>query len=219
MTGDVADLVARFKSVLPARWFGDTTPILDAVVTGLATAWSSLYGLLAAVKAQARIATASGKFLDITATDYFGNSLPRRAGEADAAFSARIRANLVLPRATRAGLAYALENLTGRTPLVFEPLNASDTGGYNAGSLGYGAAGAYGSRNLPFQFFVTAYRPNTTPVSNAGGYNAGPGGYNTAPMFYADTAQAPGAVDDAEIYTAAASVLPAASIAWMNISN
>jgi hypothetical protein len=94
-----------------------------------------------------------------------------------------------------------------------------DTGGYNSNTLGYGATGGYGCANLPFQFFVTAYRPNATPISNAGGYNEGPGGYNTGPMFYADTEQAPGAIDDADIYAAAAAVLPVASIAWTKISN
>jgi hypothetical protein len=219
MTGDTPDILSRLKSVLPARWFGDTTPNLDAVFTGLAAAWSGLYGLLTTVQTMTRIATATGIFLDIASTDYFSNFLPRRAGEADSAFSARIRANLIAPRATRAGLSEALQNLTGRTPVIFEPLNASDTGGYNSYTLGYGAAGGYGCDNLPFQFFVTAYRPNATPISNAGGYNEGPGGYNTAPMFYADTDQAPGAIDDADIYAAAAAVLPVATIAWMNISN
>jgi hypothetical protein len=116
-------------------------------------------------------------------------------------------------------LSKALQNLTGRTPIIFEPLNAFDTGGYNSNTLGYGVAGGYGSNTLPYQFFVTAFRPNATPVSNAGGYNEGPGGYNTAPMFYADTEQAPGAIDDADIYAAAAAVLPVASIAWTKISN
>jgi len=219
MTGDTSDILSRLKAVLPARWFGDATPNLDAVLTGLAAAWTGLYSLLANVKTMTRIATATGIFLDIAATDYFGFSLPRRAGEADSAFSARIRANLIAPRATRHGLALALQNLTGRTPIIFEPLNASDTGGYNSNTLGYGVAGGYGSKNLPFQFFVTAYRPNATPISNAGGYNEGPGGYNAAPMFYADTAQTPGAISDADIYAAAAAVLPVASIAWTNISN
>jgi len=219
MTGDNSDILSRLKMVLPARWFGDATPNLDAVLTGLASAWSGIYSLLASVQRMTRIATATGIFLDIASTDYFSHSLPRRAGEADAAFSARVRANLITARATRAGLSEALQNLTGRTPVIFEPLNASDTGGYNSSTLGYGVAGGYGSRTLPFQFFVTAYRPNATPISNAGGYNDGPGGYNTAPMFYADTEQAPGAIDDADIYAAAAAVLPVASIAWMNISN
>jgi len=219
MTGDTNDMLGRLKLVLPARWFADTTPILDAVLTGLATAWSALYSLLLAVGAQARIATAGGIFLDIASADYFGAALPRRVGEVDAAFSARIRANLLAPRATRAGLEQALAGLTGRAPVIFEPRNPSDTGGYNEYMLGYNIAGGYGSMNLPFACFVTAYRPNATPVSNAGGYNFGPGGYDTAPMFYANTSDDPGMIDDADIYAAAAAVMPTAAIAWMNISN
>jgi hypothetical protein len=219
MTGDMNDMLSRLKLVLPARWFADVTPVLDAVLTGLAAAWSSLYSLLTTVAAQARIVTASGVFLDIASVDYFGTALPRRAGEADAAFSARIRANLLIPRATRAGLVAALTNLTGRAPAVFEPLNAADTGGYNTGTLGYHAVGGYGSMNVPFAVFVTGYRPDATPVSNAGGYSTGPGGYNQAPMFYSNVSDFPGAISDADIYAAAAAVLPAATIAWMNISN
>jgi len=219
MVGDTEDMVGRLGSVLPAGWFGDTTPVLDGLLTGLAAAWSGLYGLLRTVSAQARIATASGIFLDVASVDYFGTGLPRAAGESDAAFSLRIRANLLAPRATRAALVTALTNLTGRTPEIFEPLNATDTGGYNSGSLGYGMVGGYGCTSLPFQFFVTGYRPNATPVSNAGGYGYGPGGYDTAPMFYANLENLEGAVTDSDIYAAAAAVLPTASIAWMNLSN
>jgi len=218
MTGDVADMLARLKLVLPARWFGDVTPVLDGLLTGLASAWSGLYQLLGQVSAQARMATASGIFLDIASADYLGGRLPRRAGEADAAFRARLLANLITQGATRAGLSAALMGLTQRAPRIFEPLNAADTGGYNV-NLGYNRLGGYGSRNLPFQFFVTAYRPNDTPISNAGGYAVGPGGYGAAPLFYADAAALAGSIGDAEIYAAAAAVLPTSSIAWMNISN
>lgn len=218
MTGDISDMLARLKMVLPARWFSDTTPILDAVLTGLASAWSSLYALLAYVQSQTRIATATGIFLDIASLDYLGGSLPRRAGEADGAYSARIRSNLISARATRSGLVQTLTNLTGRAPVVFEPLNATDTGGYNV-NLGYNCAGGYGSANLPYQFFLTAYRPNNTPISNAGGYGVGPGGYDCAPMFYADAAEFAGTVSDADIYAAVAAVVPTCSIAWTQISN
>jgi hypothetical protein len=164
------------------------------------------------------MATASGIFLDIASQDYLGGSLPRRAGEADAAYGARLRNNLLGPRATRASLVQAVTDLTGRAPSVLEPLNASDTGGYNV-NLGYNTAGGYGSMNLPYQFFVKAYRPNNTPISNAGGYNDGPGGYAHAPMFYADLTEFAGTVSDAEIYAAVAAVLPTSSIAWTHISN
>lgn len=218
MLGDTSDMRARLKLVLPARWFADSAPILDALLSGLATAWSSVFALLSSVRAQTRIATASGIFLDIAATDFLGDCLPRRIAEADAAYSGRIRGNLLAPRATRASLVQTVINLTGRAPLVFEPLNATDTNGYNV-NLGYNIAGGYGSTNLPYQFFVTAYRPNNTPISNAGGYRTGPGGYNSAPMVYAAAAQFSGTVSDAEIYAAIAAVLPSSSIAWTQISN
>lgn len=218
MTGDTQDMLGRLKLALPARWFADTAPILDALLTGLASAWSGLYTLLTYVQAQTRIATANGIFLDIAAVDYLGDTLPRRAGEADAAYSARIRANLLTPRATRASVEQALMALTGRAPAVFEPLNATDTGGYNV-NLGYNTSGGYGSMTLPYQFLLTAYRPNNTPVSNAGAYNDGPGGYNAGSMFYADAAQFAGTVSDSEIYAAVAAVLPTATIAWTQISN
>lgn len=219
MTGDTSDMLARLKSVLPVRWFSDDTPILDAVLLGFAWAWSELYGLLAFVKLQPRVMSATGVFLDIAAIDYFGLALPRHVGESDNAFSLRLRANLIAPRATRAALIQTLETETGRTPFIFEPLNAGDTGGYSSHTLGYGLCGGYGSETLPFQFFVRAFRPNMSPVSNAGGYDTGPGGYNTAPIFYANISDIPGLVTDDDIYAAVASVLPVATTAWMNISN
>jgi hypothetical protein len=218
MIGDTNDMLGRLKQVLPARWFSDVTPILDALLTGLASAWSGLYALLGYVQTQTRIATATGIFLDIASVDYLGDALPRRVAEADAVYSQRIRDNLLKPSATRASLVQTLTNLTGRAPVVFEPLNATDTGGYNI-NLGYNTAGGYGSTNLPYQFLLTAYRPNSTPVSNAGGYGVGPGGYNNAPMFYADTTEFAGTVSDSEIYATIAAVLPTSSIAWTQISN
>jgi hypothetical protein len=218
MTGDTQDMLARLKMVLPARWFADVTPVLDALLGGVAVAWSGLYALLGYVRTQTRIATASGIFLDIAAVDYLGNSLPRRSGEGDGAYSARIRGALLAPRATRQAVIACLTGLTGRAPWVFEPLNAADTGGYNV-NLGYNTLGGYGSRDLPYQFFLRAYRPNAMPVANAGGYGEGPGGYDTAPMFYADVTEFAGTVSDAEIYAAVAAVLPTTGIAWTQISN
>jgi len=219
MTGDQNDMVNRLKSVLPPQWFGDVTPIFDALLNGLANAWSGLFALLQATGMQARVATATGVFLDIASTDYFGRAMPRREGESDADFSLRLRTNLLAGRATRSAVASALLNLTGRVPVIFEPFNITDTGAYNSGTLGYGVAGGYGSNELPFQFFMTAFRPDATLISHAGGYGVGPGGYGAAPMFYADLANIPGAITDADIYAAAAAVLPTAYTGWMNISN
>lgn len=218
MIGDSNDMLGRLKLVLPARWFADTSPILDALLSGIATTWSGLYSLLSYVKSQCRITTATGVFLDIASSDYFGAALPRRTGEVDSAYSSRIRDNLLATRATRAALIQALKNLTGRVPVIFEPLNATDTGGYNI-NLGYNTVGRYGSMNLPYQFLLTAYRPNNSSISNASGYNEGPGGYDMVPLYYADITGFSGAVTDEEIYAAIAAVVPTASIAWTQISN
>lgn len=211
-------MAGRIRQMLPAKWFSDDAPILGAVLNGLGQAWSGIYALLQQVKMQTRLVTATGVFLDIASQDYCGTALPRRAGEADAAFSARLRLNLLAPRATRAGLVEAMMNLTGRAPIVFEPRNASDTGGYNV-NAGYGVAGGYGSMTIPYQFLLTVYRPNDLPANHAGGYGAGPGGYDEAPMFYASAAALAGNVSDAEIYASIASVIPTSSIAWTKISN
>jgi len=204
--------------VLPAQWFSDSSPILEAVLAGVASAWVEVFALLDATSAQRRVGTASGVFLDIAALDYFGQGLTRRPAEVDTAYSVRIQQNLIRPRATRAGVVQALQDLTGRVPSVFEPRNPVDTGGYNL-NMGYGLAGGYGSMTIPYQFFVRAYRPNNLPVSNASGYVVGPGGYNAAPSFYADTSEFQGNISDAEIYANIAAVAPTTSIAWTTISN
>lgn len=211
-------MVARLRLVLPKGWFADEAPVLGALLTGLGTVWSGLYVLLAYVRTQTRIASASGIFLDMISLDFLGGRLPRRPAETDAAYQSRISVNLLAPRATRQGVVNILTSLTGRAPVIFEPLNATDTGGYNV-NLGYNLAGGYGCNGLPYQVFVTAYRPNETTVSNAGGYRTGPGGYGTAPMYYADTTEFTGNVTDAEIYTAIAAALPVCAVAWTRISN
>src|SRR5579885_2397973 len=106
--GDQSDMLARIKAVLPRTWFPDTTPVLDALLSGLGATWSWLYGFLQYVSAQTRIKTASDVFLDIIAKDFFGNALPRKKGEPDFAYRSRIFRNLPSPKATRAALANLL---------------------------------------------------------------------------------------------------------------
>src|SRR5258708_34314097 len=101
MTGDQLDMLARLRTVLPTRWFPDQAPVLDALLSGLAAAWTWAYDQLHYVKAQTRIATASDIWLDIIALDFFGRHLVRRSGQSDAAFRARIQRELFRERGTR----------------------------------------------------------------------------------------------------------------------
>lgn len=189
------EIVARLRATLPARWFADDSPVLDALLAGLAQAWLSLFGFLDFVRVQARIRTASGEWLDLISSDFFGTRLPRRNGESDGAFCARILLELRRPRATRAAITGALQDLTGRAPVIFEPARAADTGAWNM-ALGYGVAGGWGSLMLPYECFVLAYRPST-----------------------GSTDPEAGAVADADICAAIANVLPAAAVAWTRIEN
>ena len=124
--------------MLPApRWFlrrtaaagaASATPVLDGALAGPAWGWSWLYGLLAYVAGQRRIATATDSNLDLIGGDYFGVGLLRRLGETDAGYRQRILATLLAPRGTRAAVIAVLTQLTGHAPTVFEPAHPADTG-------------------------------------------------------------------------------------------
>lgn len=164
-TGDVSDIFGRLKRYLPKRWFGsptDSTPILDAILTGIATVLAEIYALYAYAKLQTRIATATGGFLDLIAYDYFGNGLPRLTGESDNAYRARILANLIRGAATRSAINAAVQGVTGNPATIVEPWRPEDCGAYSVPTTGYGAAGYYGSVSCPAQAFITA----TLPISN-----------------------------------------------------
>jgi hypothetical protein len=224
MTGDQADMERRIRAVLPTRWFPDVAPVLDGLVSGLAWSWSWLYALLAYAKAQTRIATASGIWLDMIASDYFGLRVARGAGEADDGLRARISIELRRERGTRAAVVAAVADLTGQAPAIFEPSRSTDTGGWGAAGgpgtgIGYGAAGGWGSLSLPFQFFVTAYRPAGRGIAEVGGWGDPAGGYGVGAVEYVAASGLSGGVTDAAVYAAIADVLPVGAIAWTHITN
>ena len=184
-------MAARIRAVLPGSWFPTSSPrgpspspILDGVLAGLGAAWAAIYSLLSYTRLQTRIATATDLFLDMIAADFFSSGLARRGDEADAAFRLRILRNIFAPRATRAALSRVLTDLTGHQPVIFEPGYTHDTGGFGTfaqggGGMAYGMAGGYGSLELPFQCFVTAFRPSTEGIAQLAGYVAD----TVAPQF------------------------------------
>jgi len=240
-TGDQADFSARVRALMPAGWFPDNAPILTAILNGCGYGWAFCYGMIENVKAQSRRLTASGVFLDILSADFFGAYLSRRPGELDAAFSTRIGKEVFREKGTRAGVIQALTDLTGRTPQVFEPAYAYDTGGCGwlgmtvgtglaCGGSGVAGAGGAGSLALPFQFFVTAYRSFGGGIPNVMGAYLGSGwaggGVGTLTNFGATAgaieagtlAMSQGQITDTAIQNEVINVKPAASIAWMLIT-
>lgn len=214
-TGDTQDMARRIKAVLPAGWFPDPAPTLWALLNGFGAGLAAIYSQISFAKIQTRLATATGVFLDMAALDYLGGRLVRRPGESDVSFSARLRQEILRPRATRQAVAQVLTDLTGRAPVVFEPARPTDTGGYGI-AMGYGVAGDYGNINLPAQSFVVAYRGSISGFASVSGYGAPAGGYGVGAMEYVNGSGA-GQITDANIYAAVQSVMPAGSIAWVQI--
>jgi hypothetical protein len=223
MIGDANDMKSRLQALLPLRWFPDATPVLSSVLSGLSDGWAWLHAMLGYVSQQTRIATATDSFLDLISQDFLGAALPRRFGETDSAFRARIRHELLRPRATRPALVGELTNLTGRAPIVFEPARPADTGAWGQ-ALAYGSLGGWGSLKLPFQVFVTAFRPTGTGVPQVAGWghipaHAAAGGWGSGAIEYVSFAMVQSQVTDAEINAAIASTVPVAVTAWTRISN
>lgn len=215
--GDTDNVIQRLRSVLPP-WFPDPTkaPILTAILSGTADGFSFVFSYLQYAKLQTRIKSATGGWLDLIAWDYFGSRFRRRSGEADGVFKPRLLAELTRPRATRSAIIQAVQDLTGVAPLVFEPWNPADCGGYGIGTSGYGVAGCYGSLSFPNQLFITAVLAGGQGVPDIGGYGAGPIGYGVAGE-YIDNNQITGAVTDADIYSTVAQTIAAGVTAWVDI--
>lgn len=238
MTGDQQDVFRRIKTLIPP-WFSDVSPYLDSLIQSFAYTGSFVYSLYEYAKLQTRIKTATDGWLDLISADFFGSALPRKANQSDVSFRNRIIVNLFRERATRGGVVRVLQDLTGRTPKIFEPLNINDTGAYGAPNSGYGVYGGYGSLLLAYQAFVTAYRPIGTGVPNVSGYGArlpgtgypfgggfipepatpAPGGYGSGQIEYASMSMMLQVVSDEEIYEAIDSVAPAGTIAWTSIQS
>lgn len=229
-TGDAADCLRRLKAVLPGEWFPDETPILDALLTGIASMNEWAYELLAYVKKQRRIASATDVNLDLIALDFLGTTLQRRAGESDAAYRVRIQAAIFQEQGTRAAIVRALTALTGEPPMVFEPANPRDTGGYGfegmtrGSNLGYGVAGGWGSLDLPFQAFIVAYRPETAaPVGIQGYYTLGSvqsafGGYGEGSIKYILSADYIASSGDLDVFEVIEAVKPIGSVMWVAVA-
>ena len=222
-TGDINDIASRLGSLLPAGWFEDGAPVLNAILLGCAAPLAAIYSLGVYARAQTRIGTATDVFLDIISGDFFGLALRRRPLETDAAFRARIKLNLFAPRVTRASMITVLTNLTGRAPTIFEPGQTGDTGGYNTGFYAYGTAGGYGSYAMPFTAFINAKRPSGGGVANVMGFYQGSGravgGYGAGAIAYIAAGQTNAPVSDAAIYAAVDATKPAGSTMWVSISS
>ncbi len=206
-------MARRMRLVLPRGWFGDTAPVLDTALSGLGTGMASLYSLIQAVRQQARLKTATGIFLNAISYDFFGSTMVRWNGEQDDDYRQRLGWELLRPRATRNALELAFAEVTGSRPTIFEPSLASDTGGYTIGGVGYNAGGGWGNLQLPYQFFLTIFRPSEGAIALLAGYGTG-----GVPVYGSLAMETNGPSDD-KLVAMVQPLLPAATIAWCRVTN
>lgn len=223
--GDPSNILARLKSLLPARWFSDPAPVLGALAGGLADGLSGAYGQIIYAKAQTRIATAVDVWLDLIAFDFFALRFRRRKSQSDASFRAAISKEIFRVRATRPGMAQAIFDLTGVAPIIFEPANPRDTGAYGMPTMGYSCAGRYGSIALVNQVYMDVCRPLGQGIPLIGGYGSSAVGYsNPAGAYegrgeYVGLDQVTGPVADLDIYATVEAVRPIGVTVWTRIED
>jgi hypothetical protein len=211
--GDVNDIFSRLKAQFPPSWF-KSSPNFDATLQGPAWALSTIYAQITYATLQTRIATATDGYLDLISNDFFGTTLPRLPNEQDGAFRARILANLFVKGPTRANMSAVLTLITGRVPDIFEPSNTTDSGGWDGGFYWDTGVGKWGAP-MPYQSFVTAYRPITNALSR-GELDSWRWSWDS----YGAWSETPlTAVTDAAIIAAVESTRMTGTVVWMRIED
>lgn len=189
-TGSQADIAARLRRHLPRSWFGEgdrPTPVLDSLLWGLAAILCGSFDLYAFAKAQTRLATATGGWLDLAALDYFGpDAFPRFRGEGDRAYSRRLRQEVLRRRVTRGAIDSVVFDLTGSHPRIFEGWDSPTTGGWGTPAFAFGAAGLWGSSSAPLHTIVSMPLPQGYGIPNRGGWGSRVGGYGVGNFSFAN---------------------------------
>jgi hypothetical protein len=216
-TGDSNDILTRVKLVLPGRWWSYVAPFRDAVLGGLSDGAAWCYSWFSYAVTQSRIATSTGPFLDLIAYDFLGRYLVR-GGSSDNVFRTRILMTILQERVTRAGMISALTQLTGNPPVVFEPWNTGDAGGYGCGNFAYGQSGGWGSINLPGQVFLKVTRTTSSGIPFISGYGQGAGGYGKGTIEYVGSSISQDGVTDNEIYQTILTTKPVGVTCWTQIN-
>jgi hypothetical protein len=222
MIGDTADITSRVKGLIPKRWFKWVAPYRDAIIGGLSDGAAWGYGLIAYARAQTRLATAHGIWLDILSFDFLGRFLPRNSAQDDA-FRRIIRATILQERVTRAGMINAVATLTTHTPVIFEPWNTFDTGAYTGlpgtplyGSMGYNVGqGGYGNMLLNDQVFVKVARGSGSGVPLVDPYGGTVGAYGAGAIEYVGLLSELWGITDAMIYQLISMTKPTGTTAWV----
>jgi hypothetical protein len=216
--GDNADMAARIRRCC-RRGSENRTRWSDALVAAAAVVLAFAYSLFAYAKAQTRIRTASGIWLDIVAQDFFGTRIVRAAGQNDDSFRSIILANLLRPQATRQAISDVIEALTG-----FAPRSSSRSAQWTAAPMAsaMAAMGALGPMDRspfpPKHFWLRI--AHGSRASQRAGYGASSAGYGVGSQAeYASLDMLGARVTDGQIYDAIAQSKAVGVTIWTRIRN
>lgn len=174
-------MLRRIRDLLPPGWFAEPgdqigtakapDPILESYLSGIANGIAGwIWWFLQYVTQQLYITTATGGWLDIASVDFFGDGvLPRYPGESDAAFLARIQANLFPPANTRSAIQNAVEVVTGSAARMIEPWDPRNNAVYGTafyGVDGIVSPGNYSNGASRYQGFIEATLPAVTDLGD-----------------------------------------------------
>lgn len=214
----VSGFTRRFREVLPTVWWGDTHPVLDAVLSALVATTIHVFQMIRFADLQTRIRTATGGFLDLISGDFFGTGLPRRESESDDRFRDRIRREIFRERVTRQGISKAIEDLVGTAPRIVEPQRPADTGAYGTPVLAYGTAGCWGSRHLDYQAFVDVTLPSSVGIPFVGGYGTPVLGYSVSGLgVWNDSQPVEDALTAEDVYEVLERNKPVGTVLWVHV--
>jgi hypothetical protein len=218
-TGDRTDILARLKGAMPL-WFGQSSPILDGVLSGFSVVAEWGYGLLQYAKLQTRVATATEGFLDLAAFDFLGRRIRRKPAQSDTVLRGVIQKEVLRTRATRTGVLQAIQDLTNSQATMFEPAYSFDTGGLDTTYLAYDEVGAWGSRDYPFQAFLNIQQPVGVGVPNVAGLDTSYGAFDGGGYSsLVDATAITGVVTNQDIYDTIEATRAAGVTMWVNIGS
>ena len=134
-------ILDRLASLIPPSWFSQANPNgkwqystnVGAVLAGLYNVNLWIYNLILLAKAQTRLLTSVGMFLDLWSYDRLGLAIQRKPGEGDTAWQTRVAKEVVRIRVSRSGMYQAMLDLTGHAPIIIEPWSTGDCGAWSTG--------------------------------------------------------------------------------------